>query len=275
MSVLVVGAYGSVGSHVVTGLLSAGVPVRGSSRTPKPGLLPDAVEVVRLDLDEPATLPAALEGVEKVFLYASPESVDEFVGAARAAGVAHVVLLSSAAVAEPAMQHSRSARMHSAVENALRESGMAWTFLRPTTFASKQLAFAPAVRAGDTVRIPFLQLRTASIHERDIADVAAAALATAGHEEQAYWLTGPAALTQQEHIETIGAVLGRAVDLVEVSPDDVEPPWPEFLVRTVSQLMNEPCVVTSTVEDVTGTPARTFRRWAEDHAADFNCQGEG
>ncbi|WP_405097696.1 SDR family oxidoreductase [Micromonospora sp. NBC_01412] len=270
MSVLVIGAYGSVGSHVVAGLVSAGASVRGTSRTPGTGDLPDAVEMVRLDLEEPETLPAALEGVKKVFLYASPGGIAEFISAARAAGVEHIVFLSSAAVVEPAMKHSRSAKEHSAVEEALQESGIAWTFLRPTTFATKQLSFARAIQAGEVLRVPFLQGRTASIHERDIADVAVRALTGAGHEGQAYWLTGPQALTQQEYIETIGAVIGRPIDVVDLAPEDVEPKMPEFLIRTLTELLAAPCVVTSAVEEVTGVPARSFRQWAEDHVKDFS-----
>jgi uncharacterized protein YbjT (DUF2867 family) len=270
MSVLVIGAYGSVGSHVVSGLVSAGIQVRGTSRTPGAGELPDAVEMVRLDLDEPATLAAALDGVKKVFLYAKPEGVGEFVSAARAAGVEHVVLLSSAAVIEAATRDTRNAKMHAVVEEALEESGIAWTFLRPTTFASKQLVWGPAIQAGGVLRMPFPQLRSASIHERDIADVGVRALTGTGHEGQAYWLTGPEALTQQEHIETIAAVIGRPIELVEVAPQDAVPKRPEFVIRMTMDIMKAPCVVTPTVEEVTGVPARSFRQWAEDHAKDFS-----
>ncbi|GHH30416.1 NAD(P)H-binding protein [Streptomyces rubradiris] len=270
MSVLVTGAYGDVGSHVVAGLLSAGVPVRGTSRTPRTGESPDGVEMVRLDLDEPETWPAALDGVKKVFLYAHADRVADFAGAARAAGVEHIVLLSSAAVVDPATRHSRSAVMHSAVEEALRESGIAWTFLRPTTFATKQLHLAPAIRSGEVLRIPFLQAPTASIHERDIADAAVCALTGAGHEGKGYWLTGPQALTQQEHIEVIAAVTGRPIEVVDLAPEDAEPKLPEFFIRIMTELMNNPCVVTPAVEEITGVPARSFRQWAEDHIKDFS-----
>ncbi|RSM75258.1 NAD-dependent epimerase [Amycolatopsis sp. WAC 01375] len=271
MSVLVIGAYGNVGNHVVDGLLSAGMSVRGTSRAPRTGELPDAVEMVRLDLSEPETLPAALEGVKKVFLYANQDGVSEFVSAARAAGVEHVVLLSSSSVVQPATRYSRSAQLHSMVEEALRESGMAWTFLRPTTFAALQLRFAPVIRSGEeVVRIPFPRLRTAAIHERDIADVAVRALTGAGHEGKAYWLTGPEALTQQECIEVICAVLGRPVEVVELPPEDAEPKMPESFVRTMTELMKAPCAVTSAVEEVTGAPARPFRQWAEEHIKDFS-----
>ncbi|MFX0579434.1 NAD(P)H-binding protein [Nocardia nepalensis] len=269
MSVLVIGAYGNVGSHVVGGLRSAGIPVRGTSRAPGTSELPDAVEMVSLDLDKPETLPAALDGVDKVFLYASPDRIAEFVSAARKAGVEHIVLLSSCAVVDPAARHSRAAQMHSVVEEALQESAIAWTFLRPTTFSATKLRWVPAIRSREVLRVPFLQMKTASIHERDIADVAVHALTGTGHEGQGYWLTGPQAMTQQEHAEAIAAAIGRPVDVVDMAPEDLEK-LPAPYVRTQSELMKAPCVVTSTVEEITGIPPRSFQQWTEDHIEEFN-----
>jgi uncharacterized protein YbjT (DUF2867 family) len=270
MSVLVIGAYGSVGSNVVAGLRSAGIPIRGTSRTVEGTAPPSGVEMVRLDLEDPATLPPALDGMKKVFLYAKPSGIAEFVTAAQAAGVEHVVLLSSASVVEEATRNTRNAHMHAVVEDALQKSGMAWTFLRPTTFSSKQLALAPQIRSRETLRLPFLQARSAVIHERDIADVAVRALTSPGHEGRAYWLTGPQALTAQEQIDAIGEAIGRTIETVEVAPEDVEPPMPEFFIRLTQALMANPTVVTNAVEEVTGVPARTFRQWAEDHVKDFS-----
>ena len=120
------------------------------------------------------------------------------------------------------------------------------------------------------MRIPFLHLCHASIHERDIADVAVRVLTGAEHQGKAYWLTGPQALTRQEHIETIAAAIGRPIDVVEVAPEQAEPRLPQFVIQTMAKLMEAPCVVTSTVEEVTGVPARSFRQWAEDHVKDFS-----
>ena len=57
MTILVTGARGHVGGAVLTELLAAGERVRASSRDPRPGQLPDGVEVVRADLTQPASLP--------------------------------------------------------------------------------------------------------------------------------------------------------------------------------------------------------------------------
>ena len=92
---------GDVGAAVLAGLLAAGEPVRASSRAPWPGEFPGGVEVARADLADPASWPAALAGVRKVFLYAHPEGAARFAAAARKAGVEHVVLLSSSTVLYP------------------------------------------------------------------------------------------------------------------------------------------------------------------------------
>src|SRR5689334_13026850 len=129
MTILVTGARGHVGAAVLNELVAAGVRVRASSRTPRPGDFPPGVEVVPADLDDPATLPRALAGVRKVFLYAHPETAPEFAAAARRAGVEHVVLLSSYTVMAPeAASHPIAAR-HLAVERALDEAGLARTFV--------------------------------------------------------------------------------------------------------------------------------------------------
>src|SRR4051812_25196692 len=101
MTVLVTGARGRVGRAVLDALLDAGAPadrLRACGRDPAALDLPPGVGAVAADLDDPASLGPALEGVEQVFVYALPEAMAKFVDAARTAGVGHIVLLSSAAV---------------------------------------------------------------------------------------------------------------------------------------------------------------------------------
>ena len=101
MPILVTGARGHVGGAVLAGLVAAGEPARASSRALRPGEFPGGVEVGRADLADPASFPAALAGVRKVFLYAHPEGAAEFAAAARKAGVEYVVPLSSSTVLSP------------------------------------------------------------------------------------------------------------------------------------------------------------------------------
>ena len=91
-----------------------------------------------------------------------------------------------------------------------------------------------------------------------------------------YVLTGPESLSQAEQVSTIGDVLGRQVEFVDLSPDEfrseTEGTWPrpavEMLLGAWRATMGRPAFVTSTVSDVLGS-ARTFRQWVADHATEF------
>ena len=155
--------------------------------------------------------------------------------------------------------------------------GLEWTFLRPGMFAGNALFWwAPQIRAGDAVRWPYLDALTAPIDERDIAAVAARALCEERHIGAEYLLTGPQSLSQSEQISIIGRVIGRSLRIEEISPDEAQREFSFWPASVVSMLLDawaaalgQPALVTSTVEEITGTPARTFLGWAADHAAHF------
>src|SRR6478609_9263362 len=98
MSVLVVGASGAIGGLVVAGLLEREERVRATSRRPQRLTLPEQVEVLAADLNDPPSFGPALEGVDRVFLYADLEDPEALVAQLSASGVRSVVLLSSSAV---------------------------------------------------------------------------------------------------------------------------------------------------------------------------------
>ncbi|MCU7825070.1 NAD(P)H-binding protein [Kitasatospora sp. DSM 101779] len=277
MTILVTGVRGNVGSRVARKLVAGGLPVRGTARDPAASGVPDGVEVVHAELTRPQTLRGALKGVEKVFLYTVPQGIDGFVDAARAAGVRHVVLLSSIAVTWADRDRNPIARMHLGVEEPLRASGIGWTFIRPEALATNALAWAAEIRTDGVVRCPYPGSYTVPIHEEDVADVAVRALTTDGHRSAAYALTGPQSLTQQEQVALIGEALGRGTRCeripLDVARAAMERVYPADVVETVlaAQAMSDgrPATVLDTVEAVTGRPARTFASWAADHAADF------
>jgi uncharacterized protein YbjT (DUF2867 family) len=278
MTVLVTGATGNVGRNVVDLLLAAGVPVRATSRNP--ASLPAGVDAHAADLTEPKTFEAALDGVDKVFLFPSPQGVHGVVTAAKAAGVRHIVLLSSIAVQQADSSHP-IARMHITVENAVADSGIAWTFVRPGAFATNTLRWAPAVKDNGGVRLPYAQGHISPIHEGDIAAVAATALLNDGHEGEAYALSGPESITQARQVELIGQAIGRPLWVEDLTGDDARvelatwfgafgtPELIDGMLGLFKSQVGRPAEVLDTVERVTGTPARTFAQWAVDHKADF------
>ena len=118
---------------------------------------------------------------------------------------------------------------------------------------------------------------TAAVHERDIAAVAVRSLCEERHDRRDYVLTGRESLTQREQLAIIGDSIGRTLTFDEISPDtarrEVIATWPaslaDMLLSAYAAAVDRPALVTSAIEDVTGAPARTFREWATDHAADF------
>ncbi|HEY0813959.1 MAG TPA: NAD(P)H-binding protein [Pseudonocardia sp.] len=277
MTILVTGARGHVGAAVLNELLAAGEAVRASSRDPRPGQLPDGVEVVRADLTEPESLPDALAGVRKVFLYAHPETAEEFAASARKAGVEHVVLLSSSSVLYPERDANPIALRHLTVERALEQAGLDWTFVRPGYFATNLLRWR-SIRAERALRTAFPEATTSPVHERDIAAIAARALLDDAHRRAAYPVLGPGPLTTREQVAAIAEALGEPVRLEEVDVDtyrgDLRTQLPEFLIERlvqsrgqVSELPAE--LATDAVPAVLGRPALPFAEWARDHVADF------
>ena len=137
--------------------------------------------------------------------------------------------------------------------------------------------WAPQIRAGDVVRWPYADAPTAPIDERDIAAVAVRVLCEEFHGGKDYVLTGPQSLSQFEQVSIIGEVIGRALRFEEISPEEARhelsgvmpPPVVAMLLNAWAAGIGQPAFVTSTVADITGRPARTFRDWAIDHADEF------
>jgi uncharacterized protein YbjT (DUF2867 family) len=280
MVTVVFGARGNVGRHVAAGLDAAGQQVRVTSRNPATARFPPRMQVAAADLEQPDTLPAALVGAGKVFLYARPMGIEGFVEAARAAGVRHVVLLSSAAVVNAGARDNPIARQHRAVELAIEQSGIDWTFIRPGMFAANtRWWWAESIRTASTVRVPYPDARTAPVHEKDMAALAVTALTEPGHGHghQAYAVYGPQSLTLRRQVEHIGDAVGREIRLEVVSREQARaelgktmpPIGAETILRAWEAGNGIPARTSAIVEKITGRPARTFAQWAADHAGDF------
>ena len=131
-------------------------------------------------------------------------------------------------------------------------------------------------RAG-VVTGPFGQAAPSLIDERDIAVVALAALTEAGHAGRTYGLTGPEAVTQADQARIIGEAIGVAVRWQDQSRAEARPAVVEVFGEEIADgaldtwegFVSEPEIVTSTVEEITGKRARSFREWACEHADEF------
>ncbi|MES5818818.1 SDR family oxidoreductase [Streptomyces sp. RG80] len=280
--ILVTGATGTIGSEVVRQLAAGGEKVRALTRDPARAQLPSGVEVVRGDYLDPGSLEAAMPGVTAAFLLGAPgpgAAHDEpLVAAARAAGVPRLVKLSAIATGDPGV--GPSGEWHVPGERAVRESGAEWTILRPSTFASNTLSWAPAVERGEPVPNMTGDGLSGVIDPRDVSEVAARVLVAGGHGGRTYTLTGPEAIDVPGQAAVLAAVLGRPVGTRDLSPDETrehlltvwgfdEAQAAGVLAGTAFVRGGGNAVVTEDVPRVLGRPARTYRQWAEDHRAAF------
>lgn len=279
--VLVIGATGNIGRELVAQLVQTGAPVRAMTRKPDRACMPTQVDVVGGDLTLPDTLKQCLTKVDSVFLvWTAPQFAAEAALELIAKHARRLVFLSAPLkTPHPFFQQpnpSRTLAMH--LEQLIEASGLEWTILRPGMFALNARHFwGPQIRAGNLVRWPYLCAPTAPIHERDIARVAVRILSEQHHGGMDYVLTGPQSLTQFEQISMIGTVIGRSLRTEEISPEEaqrtclVEMPraMRSTLLDAWAAAVGLPAFVTSTVEDLTGIPARTFPDWVEDNAPEF------
>lgn len=285
MTILISGATGNVGSELARSLSRRGVSFRAVVRSPERASalvgLPGA-EVVRGDLDDAASLERALAGVTRAFLLTgSSERAEEqqrrFVEAARGAGVRHVVKLSQWAA--DARSPVRFLRYHAAVEAAIRDAGMAYTFLRPNLFMQGLLGFRESIIVKGQFFAAAGDAKISVVDVRDIAEAAAASLVGEGHEGKVYDLTGPEALTHAEMAAELGTALGRPVSFVDVAPAAMRdalrgvglPEWQaDGVIEDYEHYRDgEAATVTSGVQDATGAAPRAFATFVRDHGAAF------
>ena len=281
--ILVTGATGTNGSEVVKALAARGVAARAMVRSLEDGGdLPTGITAVMGDFDADASLDRALAGVERAFLLTpSTEHAEaqqlRFMAAAARAGVRHIVKLSQFAASPNSPV--RFLRYHAVVEQAIRNSGMDWTFLRPNLFMQGMLQFAGMVRDKGMIAAPIGDARVSVVDVRDNAAVAAAALTEDGHAGKTYTLTGPEALTHAEMAAKLSAATGRAIAFVDASEDDMRhamagvkmPEWQiEGLIEDYAHYRRgEAAVIATGVRDATGQESRAFDGFAHDYADAF------
>jgi uncharacterized protein YbjT (DUF2867 family) len=284
--ILITGATGTVGRELAKQLSARGVPYRAMVRSSKDAeafLALEGAEAVIGDFDRTETLTRALQGMERAFLLtnSSERAEDQqsnFVDLARRTGVKHIVKLSQWAASPDSPV--RFLRYHAAVEKKTRESGMAYTFLRPNLFMQGLLAVRDAIIGQGRFFAALGDARISAVDVRDIASAAAAALVEPGHDGQIYNLTGPEALSHREMAEKLSTALGRRIEFVDVPPDAMRkalievglPVWQAdgVIEDYVHYSRSEAAEVTTGVRDATGRLPRCFDDFASDYAYAFS-----
>jgi uncharacterized protein YbjT (DUF2867 family) len=274
--ILVTGATGNVGAEAVQALVAAGEPVRALVRDPSTARLPAGVEAGLGDLDRPASLAHALEGVSGVFLLPGYQDMPGLIAAIRAAGVARIVLLSGTSAASGDERNAVTAYMLRS-EAALRDFDGAWTILRAYGLMSNTLRWIDQLQAGDEVREPFATVPVAMVDPADIGEVAARALTSDAYAGETLSLSGVGAIVAADRVRILGAALGRPLRLHALSageareqlsaamPDEYVDAFFDFYV---DGSLDE-SQATEDVERVIGRAPRTFAQWVEVHAEAF------
>ena len=212
MTILVTGATGNIGRRIVDHLIDLGAnDIRALTKNPAKANLPDGVTAVTGYLGDPESLPAAFEGVERMYLAPLPKTLDATLELAKQANVEYVVALSGGA-------HWQ------AHADAVAASGLVHTQLGPGEFLENFAIWAEQIKATQTVREPYPTAVEAPISMDDIARVAAALLVKPEqrHYGQMYELTGPEALTRAQIAEQIGVGIGVDVSYEQCARAEAE-----------------------------------------------------
>ncbi|NUS14834.1 MAG: NAD(P)H-binding protein [Streptomyces sp.] len=287
--ILVTGATGHVGGELVRRLAASGEPVRAMTRRPREARFPAGVEPVYGDAADPASLAAAFAGTSAAFLMsaqpvgtaAAPTHDLALAEAAREAGVRRLVKLSvldgGGAGGDGDGDGDPIVRWHAAAEAAIVDRFPAWTLLRPGRFMSNALQWAPQLRTGDEVAIPFADRPAASIDPADLAEIAALALTTDEHAGLTYELSGPESLTPAQELHVLAGLIDRDLRVRPVPPEEARAGMERygFPAEVVDAIMRRTldgdrgAEVLPTAERLLGRPARTFAQWARAHGTHF------
>jgi uncharacterized protein YbjT (DUF2867 family) len=280
--ILVTGATGTVGRHLILELKTIRAPFRVLTRDPEKARvhLGNADFVVG-DLSRPETVAKALAGIEAAFLLSPLDpSLAEweagFARAAKKAGVRRLVKL-SALGADP-RSPAAIARWHGDAEETVKRAGIPGAILRPAAFYQNLFNSAHSIRRG-TLSAPMGSARVAMVDARDVAAVAAAALTSAALDGKTLTLTGPEAPTYAEAAEVFARVLGRRVEYAESAPEDARrgmlaagmPAWTIDAILGLAERFRAGSAgaVTNDVAEAAGKAPIPLEKFVRDFAAAF------
>lgn len=234
--ILLTGATGKCGNAAAKELLGKGASLRALVRDAARAVDLDVagVELVIGDAGDAASLDQAFAGCDKALLILpnSEGQLDmekQFIDRARAAGVNHIVKLSS--MEAMATAFSPIPQGHWASEEYLRASGLAWTMIKPNFFMQNLLSNAVTIKSMNKFFLPMGEGKTGMSDCRDIGAVIAETLAGDGHENQSYEVTGPDLLTFYEVADTFTKVLGRKIEYVNQPMEAFRETLSQFLTN--------------------------------------------
>ncbi|HEX9783604.1 MAG TPA: SDR family oxidoreductase [Opitutaceae bacterium] len=280
--VIITGAGGTVGSHVIKELQSTKTPFRAAyfSESKVKAARAHGIDAVTIDYSRPETLSAALKGSDRLFLL-GPNALHQTelelnaVEAAKSAGIKHIVKLSVWRADEESYSF---AKIHRPVEKAIEASGMAWTFVRPNGFMQNVVTYmGESIKAEGAFYSAVGEAKMSHVDVRDIAAVVVKALTETGHDKKAYTLSGPEALSYSEMAQVLSTVLGRPIRHVSLPPAELKS---GMLATGINETYADRLLdldryyregqasrITSDIKHVTGRDPIRFEQYARDHAS--------
>ncbi|MCA6246248.1 MAG: NmrA family NAD(P)-binding protein [Phenylobacterium sp.] len=277
--ILVTGAAGNIGAEIVKRLQARKADF--AVMTHASGGAPAGAGETQGDFLDPASLRRAFEGVDTLFLLfplvpEMPRMAANAVAAAKAAGVRHIVRSSGAGA--DAASPAAIAKVHGEIDALIRNSGIPFTLLLPTSFMQNLVNFYGAAIRDGALYAPRGDGATAVIDVRDIADVAVEVLThPAAHAGQSYTLTGPENLTDAQMVSAIARQIGRDVRYVDVpeaaAVDSLtrmgSPPQVIEWLMSLNHVIKQGWAagVSPVVETITGRPPRNLADFVRENAA--------
>lgn len=281
MTILVLGATGNIGPHVVRSLIEQGADVRVLTRDAKRAstLLPSGVDLVEGEIGDPDQIRSVAQDAESMFLL-TPHAADmadmqlRIIRALRRLPIRIVKLSGTSSAITP--NGPLTCREHWEIEQILRACGQPHTILRPNAFMQVLIdqIMIPGLAAQGAIPNAISTSGISLIDVRDIADVAAAALTDDRWAGHVLTLTGRRAVTYGQIAELISAKTGTTVTTAEITPAQVREsllargmqPWEAEHFEEMYQLFRdgESEFVTDDVTEVLGRAPRTV----EDYLAE-------
>jgi NAD(P)H dehydrogenase (quinone) len=278
MAIVITGASGQLGRLTTAAALERVAPSDLILVTRRPDALADlaarGATVRRGDFDDPASLPAAFAGGERMLLVSTDalgrriEQHRAAIDAAVAAGIRSIAYTSTV---NPSDSNPQAvAREHRATEELIRASGLGWTFLRNGIYADLQVHDAAAAIASGMLLTNAGDGRNAYVAREDCAAAAAAVLTTGDHDGKEYDITGPEALGAEDLAALFAELGGRPVEVVQLDDDA----WvaamvehagmPEPIAQTyatfgIAMRRGYSAVVSTSLQDLTGRTPTTVR----------------
>jgi uncharacterized protein YbjT (DUF2867 family) len=283
--ILITGSTGNVGSQVVKQLSVIKEDIRAAvqSKDRADVIKNTRAHLIEMDFNRPETFRIALEGVQKLFLLTPfvPTMVEisaKLVDAAKKAEVKHIVK-QSAFGSDNLVSETTMNRLHRQVEEIIESSGIDYTFLRPTSFMQNYLGYANSIKSQGTFYAPLADSICSFVDVRDIAAVGVKALTHDGHENKAYNITGPEAISNYYIANILSKITGRKITYTNVSDEDAqrgmkENGMQEWTINALTELFNfqkagKASLVSSDVEMITGRKPISFEQFVEDYADAF------